>query len=238
MTAIQATWLDDVRKASDPTTSPDELGKLACSDVEAVAEAAADNPNTPAWAKSRFGARQAVTSNVDLARRDVAAVGYVNDKLVRELPFGRVQLASGGDRFFAYAIDWVVASIVAFVAAIPVVIGLSAFPESLGVLITSTFVLTYFAYFAVPYQIWGQTLGMRILKFKVVDRKTGGNLTWARAVLRAIVLNLALIVPFGWLIYPIWTFNDAEKRGPMDLAGSTVVVNADPNCKASLHSVK
>ena len=238
MGAIQATWLDEVTKASDPTTSPDELGKLACSEVEAVAEAAAANPNTPAWAKSRFAKRQAAATGVNLATQQARAVGHLNDKLVRDLQFGRIQLAGGWDRFFAYAIDLVMALIAAFVAAIPVAIAVSAAPESLSLLTASTLVLTFFAYFAVPYHLWGQTLGMRLLKIKVVDRKTGDHLTWSRAIFRALVLNVGWHIPFGWLIYLIWTFNDAEKRGPMDLAGGSVVVSADPDCKASLNTVK
>lgn len=79
-------------------------------------------------------------------------------------------------------------------------------------------------YFAASYVWWGRTPGMMLGRLYVADLETFARLSWGRAYLRSLVLNLAQ--GFG-LIAIIWiaiTSSDPLRRGPHDKAGRSIVM--------------
>lgn len=233
--------VSDLDRAQDPSTPPDDLGKLACSDDQAVALAAADNPNTPGWAKLRVQTRMGRSSPVrfDTESAPPRRAPSFDDRKIRSTAAGRVHLADGWSRFFGYLLDLVIAFVGSFVVPLPLTIVFVApnASESLvavvGVLTFVTFWGTYLAYFAVSYRNWGQTLGMRLMSIRVLDTISGANLSWGRSIARALVLQL-WVLPFAWIVYLIWTFSDTDKRGPQDLAGRDFVVSVASGRKVFL----
>ena len=139
-----------------------------------------------------------------------------------ESPKGTVVLGGIGYRLLAYVIDVVLAFLTAFAVVLPVTL-LTYISEYLGPLITIAWVLGFLGYWAVSYAKWGRTLGMRLCDLRVIDSLTAENLSWGRAALRSIVLTL-VCVPFGWIIWLVWTASSDRRQGPQDLAGRSLVI--------------
>ena len=116
----------------------------------------------------------------------------------------RTEVASFGRRFGALLIDWLACTLVAsfLVASLRT----NAWPQ-LGV-----FVLAH-AFFI---GLFGQTLGMRLFRIRVISIADGGGIGIPRALLRAVLL--ALVIPA--------MISDGDGRGLHDrAAGSAVIVS-------------
>lgn len=134
--------------------------------------------------------------------------------------------ASVLSRIVFYVIDCVFAIVAVLVVAMPFAF-LAVATENEDFwrpVITVTVYLTFLAYWAVSYRIWGQTIGMRMGGLVVISKTTGQRLSWGRAWLRTIVLWLHLIVPFGLVIWWSTTGGSQWRQGPHDFAAKSIVV--------------
>jgi uncharacterized RDD family membrane protein YckC len=223
---------DPVGQATVPTQQL--VYQAVSGDYESAMTAAAD-PATPEWAR-----QQAEDRFITWTRNDVVG------NRVRRTTGGYVELATVPTRGFTYAIidttiAFLIVGLIWSVGFLVVALPLSAVTQStdLGELPTPVAVLLLIAiplgyllfavmllgYYAFSYAKWGRTVGMRWLGMKVVDRATGENLTWKRAWVRSLVLNVALVVPFLWVLWWALT-NGWDKQGPHDKAARSIVVNA------------
>lgn len=218
----------ELERARNCETSPDELGRLACSENIDVALAALENPNTPDWAKSRIRMRTSETipkgfQSAEILPRVTRPIDPIR---LRRIASAEVQLAGIGSRIIAFMIDVFFAFLSAILLAFAVAL-LSALSDN-DALMTNPMTLIgfwalYLAYWFVSYAMWGQTLGMWAAKIRVIDLINAGNPTWGRSILRAVLLQFWLL-PFGAIILLIWTGTEADKRGPHDLLGRDLVV--------------
>ena len=91
------------------------------------------------------------------------------------------------------------------------------------------FVLLYLIVLVVTFGYWiyfwgssGQTLGMRLLRLKVVDADTGGSIGYGRAAIRLLMSFVnSLACYIGW----IWVAFDPRKQGWHDKVANSVVVH-------------
>ena len=86
-------------------------------------------------------------------------------------------------------------------------------------LLSTLISLAYFVAMDVKY---GATLGKKALKLRVVDAKTGANLTWISAILREFVGRLVNSLTLG--IGYLWVLWDKDKQGLHDKIGGSYVV--------------
>lgn len=84
--------------------------------------------------------------------------------------------------------------------------------------------LVYLAYFAGSYHWLGRTIGMRLGRLYVVGIDSGGNLSWGRALLRALVLGIGSGCGLMTIIWVAVTATSASKQGPHDSAARSVVL--------------
>jgi uncharacterized RDD family membrane protein YckC len=114
----------------------------------------------------------------------------------------QVELAGFGRRLAGVAIDWALASLVATLLVDD--LRTNPWPQ-LGV-----FVLVH-AFFV---GLFGQTLGMMIVRIRVVSVADGGAIGLVRGLIRAVLL--ALFIPA--------LLNDGDGRGLHDRAAKSVVI--------------
>lgn len=86
------------------------------------------------------------------------------------------------------------------------------------------------AYFWVQHALWGQTLGKRLCRIKVVSAATGATPTYRQVGIRTLVHPLlSSAVPYlGSLLYlvdALWIFGDHRRRCLHDVLAGTVVVD-------------
>jgi uncharacterized RDD family membrane protein YckC len=86
--------------------------------------------------------------------------------------------------------------------------------------------LVLIAYFTYMWSSRGQTVGMMALNLKVVDAETGGPLTLAKALIRAVVLYAELLfcVCIVGLVGGLWMLWDPRRQAIHDKAAGTVVL--------------
>jgi uncharacterized RDD family membrane protein YckC len=86
--------------------------------------------------------------------------------------------------------------------------------------------LVFIAYVAYMWSSRGQTLGMMLLNLKVVDATTGGPLTLAKALIRAVVLYAELLfcICIVGLVAGLWMIWDPRRQAIHDKAAGTVVL--------------
>ncbi len=126
------------------------------------------------------------------------------------VPMGKAPLAR---RFFAYAIDAIILSLVAG--------GLRLIPGYSGSLIGDILSVAIPAiYFIWPYSTTGQTLGKLALKIKVVSID-GSPLNWRKGILRSVGYLLSG-APLG--LGFLWAIWDADKQAGHDKIAGTCVV--------------
>ncbi|MEU0481798.1 RDD family protein [Streptosporangium sp. NPDC006013] len=91
------------------------------------------------------------------------------------------------------------------------------------------FIALYAAYFWLQHALWGQTLGKRLCRLKVLSRTTGETPSLGQSGIRAIVYATSSLVPYlGMLINLIdmlWIFVDPKRRCLHDVIAETVVVD-------------
>jgi len=214
-----------VLRAKDPNTPPAELFAIAMGPDRNAALAAVDNPSTPEWAR-----RQAAWRAYTFAGR------HPEWRNIRGTGAGPVELATIPSRGFIYVlVDTTIAVILTLIvwAATVLLLGFGGralgLPENayvaIGTILTWPLVIgVYLGYFAVSYAKWGRTIGMRWISARVIDENTAENLTWGRAWLRSLVLNLAAF-PFVGFLWWALTSNEM-KQGPHDKAAKSLVVDA------------
>jgi len=218
-----------VLRAKDPNTPSKELSAIAVGPDRNAALAAVDNPSTPEWARRRASWRAYRFVGRDPEWRNI-----------RDTEAGPVELATIPTRGFMF---WFVDTTIAFfltalLAGVPATAALLGvlsgglaigLPENVVVILAfivyfSLIIAVYLAYFAVSYVKWGRTLGMRWASLGVIDQTTADNLTWGRAWLRSLILNVALVPPMQFVWWGL-TANDM-KQGPHDQAANSLVVEA------------
>ena len=218
-----------VLRAKDPNTPSKELSAIAVGPDRNAALAAVDNPSTPEWARRRASWRAYRFVGRDPEWRNI-----------RDTEAGPVELATIPTRGFMF---WFVDTTIAFfltalLAGVPATAALLGvlsgglaigLPENVVVILAfivyfSLIIAVYLAYFAVSYVKWGRTLGMRWASLRVIDQTTAANLTWGRAWLRSLILNVALVTPMQFVWWGL-TANDM-KQGPHDQAARSLVVKA------------
>ncbi|WP_182908721.1 RDD family protein [Microbispora sp. H13382] len=98
------------------------------------------------------------------------------------------------------------------------------------------------AYFWVQHALWGQTLGKRLYRLKVVPAGTGATLTHRQVGIRTLVHPLLssaapYLGPVLYLVDALWIFGDPGRRCLHDVIAGTVVVDVPaPGTKASRRS--
>ena len=146
-------------------------------------------------------------------------------------PAGVPTLASFGIRAAAWVLDWLITGAITAVVLVPthavrqvtVNGATSVSVTAQGYALSALVVIIYGT--ALIGSRRGQTIGMRALRLRAVDATTGGPITYARALGRALVeyaLLVALVVP--WVIdmlFPLW---DPRRQTLHDKAVNTVVL--------------
>ncbi|MER6943643.1 RDD family protein [Nonomuraea sp. NPDC000554] len=150
-------------------------------------------------------------------------------------------LAARRHRFAAFLID----SLIFYVAALPVsmVYGSEESDTSglMGLLnpyagdaqwpLTVAVDVLFAVYFWLQHALWGQTLGKRLCRLKVVSSTTGEPPGLRLAGVRALVHPALGVVPYLGvalsLIDALWIFGDSKRRCLHDVVAGTVVVDLD-----------
>lgn len=144
-------------------------------------------------------------------------MGLIEDQLL--------VVASLPRRLLAYVVDLLLLT--------PLTVGLYAPRGSLVWMVAvPAWPIAYVGYLTVAVTRYGQTLGMRVLRIRVVSMADGRKPSWLRSLLRSLlqavgrpVPPLALGAPLAILVYgPV--FFSRYSRGLHDFAGRTVVVEA------------
>ena len=151
-------------------------------------------------------------------------------------PYGGVEYMGFWIRAGAFVVDWIVAYVVAAIAA--AVIGISitsgdvdpAAMEDISVAFENlnySFLLLFWG-LAVGHSmlltLWrGQTLGKMLLRIQVVDQN-GDVPPWRRAAVRELVRAVVLLALFPLGLIYLWVALDQRKRGPHDYLGASYVV--------------
>ncbi|MGJ6966169.1 RDD family protein [Streptosporangium sp. G11] len=85
------------------------------------------------------------------------------------------------------------------------------------------------AYFWVQHALWGQTLGKRLCRLKVVSSATGEPPSLRHAGIRALIYPVMMSVPYIGillnLVDMLWIFGDSKRRCLHDVIAKTVVVD-------------
>lgn len=148
--------------------------------------------------------------------------GYVWLNPARE-PLER---ASVGTRLLCFVLDFALALFAGFIVALlPSVIAVATGNEDLwGPVDFLIAWAAFFAYWTISYQKWGRTPAMRLGNLMVVNKVTGEQLSWGRALLRALILVLSIPFPAGWIIWWAVTGSSEWRQGPHDFAARSIVV--------------
>ncbi|MEV4747994.1 RDD family protein [Streptosporangium sp. NPDC049248] len=84
-------------------------------------------------------------------------------------------------------------------------------------------------YYWLQHALWGQTLGKRLWRLKVVSRKTGETPSLRQAGVRALVYSALTLVPYSGMLISLvdmlWIFIGSKRRCLHDVIAETVVVD-------------
>jgi uncharacterized RDD family membrane protein YckC len=123
-----------------------------------------------------------------------------------------------GPRLVGYIIDAVIIGIAAFI--ITLILGII----KLGAIAQIVVIIGEFAYFMYFWNQSGQTIGGRVMGFKVVSEATGQPISYMSAFLRVIGYYISGIVILLGFLWVLW---DPKKQGWMDKIAGTIVVPAN-----------
>lgn len=151
-----------------------------------------------------------------------------------EEPGSGARIASRIRRFLGWIADALVLSLAAYLF---VFLGGSLDGASgTGIYLGATAV-----YYVVGVALWGQTVGKRLVRIRVVDAATDGRVGWRKAALRWLVPTLTLLpelplpdeaasIASGVLLLAVYApiVWDEQARGIHDRLAGTVVVEAPP----------
>jgi uncharacterized RDD family membrane protein YckC len=138
-------------------------------------------------------------------------------------PYAGAQAQYGGFwiRVVAYIIDAIILGIIGSIVDV-IFRANPSDPNSAGYGIAQlvNFVIGA-GYFVALWNVWGATVGQRILKLRVVDANTMQTISVGKGILRYIGLVIAFLVCF---IGVIWVAFDGRKQGWADKIAGTLVV--------------
>jgi uncharacterized RDD family membrane protein YckC len=142
-------------------------------------------------------------------------------------------LASYGSRVGGWLLDWLITSAIGAVVLVPLhdihqVVSVSSTRLTIsgrGLALSALIVITYGTVCIGSRR--GQTVGMMAVRARAVDATHGGGIGYGRALGRAVVEYLFIVVLFvPWVVdmlYPLW---DGRRQTLHDKATNTVVVKA------------
>lgn len=147
-----------------------------------------------------------------------------------------MRVADPWRRAFANMVDGLVVGVIAILVGFPAEM-LSSGPTLISVigreqslLVGVVMLIAFVLYFCISHARWGQTLGKRAFRIRVVDPTTGSPPGYAAAALRALIypgLAAVLVTPFSALILVdvLWMFWDDRCRCLHDKVAGTIVVD-------------
>jgi uncharacterized RDD family membrane protein YckC len=138
-------------------------------------------------------------------------------------PAPGIEFASPGARLVAYIVDILVIGAVCFTFSI-VGFLIGFLLPILWVVAAAVVIIVPLAYFPWYWSRGGQTLGMKLMRIKVVRDADGGPVSVGQAILRLIGFWVSTLV---FYIGFIWIFIDSRRRGWPDLLGGTIVISAE-----------
>ena len=138
-------------------------------------------------------------------------------------PAPGIEFASPGARLVAYIVDILVISAVCFTFAIVGFI-IGFFLPVLWVLAFIGILGVTLGYFPWYWSHGGQTLGMKLMRIKVVRDVDGGPVTAGPAIVRLVGFWISTAV---FYLGFIWIFIDKRRRGWADLLGGTIVISSE-----------
>jgi len=140
------------------------------------------------------------------------------------------RVAEMGERFIARFVDWMIL-VIPLLILTPRNTGTATSTDSVSLaetLLIISFFLTIAAYEIVLTALWGQSLGKRLLRLKVVRLADAGAIGWGTSVLRWVVQFLAWVpglIVGAVILYasPFWD-STGRRQGWHDKIAGTVVV--------------
>ncbi len=140
-------------------------------------------------------------------------------------------LAGYGRRFLAWLVDLLIFVVPAFLVVAATVDLDAADPvASIPFGVTVGFAVTFVAYQTVMVAWRGQTVGAMSMSIRVVGVDTNQTPSWQASAIRALVPQVAGVVPFiGPIVLVVihgWMFFDPRRQGLQDKAAGTIVVSA------------
>lgn len=133
--------------------------------------------------------------------------------------------ASLGDRFLASVVDSILVAVLVFVAALAFVMLQRSF-GALSLLVAGPiFLYALFYLFTKDGRPGGKSIGKGLFGLKVVKIDTGEPIGRGDSAIRALVLQVTNLVPFGGLVEPIFVLVAKDGRRLGDLAAGTQVVD-------------
>jgi uncharacterized RDD family membrane protein YckC len=138
-------------------------------------------------------------------------------------PAPGIEFASPGARLVAYIVDILVIAAVCFTFSI-VGLLIGFLLPIIWFLAAAVVIIVPLAYFPWYWSRGGQTLGMKLMRIKVVRDADGGPVSAGQAILRLVGFWVSTLV---FYIGFIWIFIDSRRRGWPDLLGGTIVVSSE-----------
>lgn len=139
-------------------------------------------------------------------------------------------LAGRGQRFLAALIDGIILNVIAAAIAVPA-LGTTGFSGSLGTRLGANAITAVIAvlYFGLQHGKWGQSIGKRALRIRVVRAADSGPIDLGVAFGRVLFTYVISVITVGIfsLIDAVWIFGNDRNQCLHDKVVKTVVVNAD-----------
>lgn len=157
-----------------------------------------------------------------------AVLAQDSETPARQPPDDRMQYAGLVTRAVAFVIDVLVIDVMAVVvaAAVALIASVFHFPKELNTILKwiglGVYVLWLSGYFVAFWSATGQTVGNRVMQFRIVTA-TGERVKLRRGIVRFVGLVLALLPLFAGCLLILF---DRKRRGFQDLLARTVVVEA------------
>lgn len=139
-------------------------------------------------------------------------------------------LAGRGQRFLAALIDGIILNVIASAIALPA-LGTTGFSGGMGARLGANGITAVLSilYFGLQHGKWGQSIGKRALRIRVVRAADNGPIDFGVAFGRVLFTYVISAITVGLfsLIDALWIFGNDRKQCLHDKVVKTVVVNAD-----------
>ena len=167
----------------------------------------ADRPDGAAGQQDASGPRQQLVPDADwrqtLGDNPQAQPGFLYTGVVL--------------RGFAFVVDMLLLA----ACAVAVVLGLGSIANGLAAVVVIT--ATPLIYFVVGWGEFGTTVGMRLLRLRIVRAKDGTTIGYGRAVVRLFVFVAAFLLAPAFIVL-VTIAIDRKRRGVHDHAAGSVVI--------------